>query len=336
MKILIGSYLYAPSIGGIETMSALMAAEFRARGHNVRVVTLTANPMAVAGEERDVLRRPSPAALRAAVRDCEVYWQNNCSLELLPLAALWRRRWVVTHQTWLTKADGRTGWRENVKRLVLRRATGVAISRAVAAQVPKVAAIIPNCYDDAVFSPPATEAGRDGDLVFVGRLVSDKGADGLIDALALLAGEGLRPKLTLIGAGPEQERLQARVAAAGLAAQVRWTGALQGAALAAELRRHRVQVVPSRWAEPFGIVALEGAACGCVVLGSKAGGLPEAIGPCGGTFANQDVRAMADLIAAALAGSLRIDPTARAEHLRRHRRAAVADAYLRLFAEVAA
>ncbi len=334
MKILIGSYLYAPSVGGIETMSALMAAEFRARGHAVQVVTMTADPAASGHDGIEVLRRPTAAALRAAVRDCDVYWQNNSSLELLPLAALWRRRWVVTHQTWLTKANGSAGWRERVKRLALRRATGVAISRAVAARVPKVTAIIPNCYDDAVFFPPRAGAVRDGDLVFVGRLVSDKGVDGLIDALARLASEGSRPKLTLIGAGPERERLQARVEAAGLTAQVRWTGALQGEALAEELRRHRVQVVPSRWAEPFGIVALEGAACGCLVLGSNAGGLPEAIGPCGGTFAHQDVRAMAEAMAAALAGSMRIDPAAREEHLRRHRREAVAADYLRLFAEV--
>src|SRR5436305_516685 len=36
--------------------------------------------------------------------------------------------------------------------------------------------------------------------------------------------------------------------------------------------------------EGFGVVALEGIASGCVVLGADAGGLPEAIGPCGLTF----------------------------------------------------
>ena len=41
-----------------------------------------------------------------------------------------------------------------------------------------------------------------------------------------------------------------------------------GAALAALLNQCRILVVPSLWAEPFGIVALEGIACGCVVVGS--------------------------------------------------------------------
>ena len=48
----------------------------------------------------------------------------------------------------------------------------------------------------------------------------------------------------------------------------------------------------SRWAEPFGIVALEGIACGCAVVGTALGGLPEAIGPCGLTVPNADTSAM--------------------------------------------
>ena len=51
--------------------------------------------------------------------------------------------------------------------------------------------------------------------------------------------------------------------------------------------------VPSRWREPFGIVALEGIACGCVVVASEGGGLAEAVGPCGLTFANGDTAALA-------------------------------------------
>jgi glycosyltransferase involved in cell wall biosynthesis len=49
-----------------------------------------------------------------------------------------------------------------------------------------------------------------------------------------------------------------------------------------------VLVVPSRWEEPFGMVALEGIACGCLVVGSASGGLPDAIGSCGVTFKNGD------------------------------------------------
>ena len=42
MKILLSSYVFAPSIGGIETVSALLAPEFIKAGHEVILITLTA------------------------------------------------------------------------------------------------------------------------------------------------------------------------------------------------------------------------------------------------------------------------------------------------------
>jgi glycosyltransferase involved in cell wall biosynthesis len=58
------------------------------------------------------------------------------------------------------------------------------------------------------------------------------------------------------------------------------------------LNQHQILVVPSKYDEPFGVVALEGIACGCAVIGSNGGGLPEAIGPSGITFPNADIGAL--------------------------------------------
>jgi glycosyltransferase involved in cell wall biosynthesis len=334
MNILIGSYRFAPEIGGIETMSALMVREWSARGHVVRVVTMSAGDAPASAPGVEVLRRPTAAVLRAAVAWSHVYWQNNLSLELLTWAALWRRGRVVTHQTWTRRASGRLDWRDRLKRVLARVGRQVAISRAVAAELPGRPTIMPNAYDEQVFYPPEREEARLGDLIFVGRLVSDKGGHDLIDALARLAADGLRPRLTMIGAGSERGRWADRARETGVSAQVRWTGALQGAQLATELRSHRVLVVPSRWAEPFGIVALEGAACGCTVVGSRDGGLSDAIGPCGATFANGDAAELARVLANALAGRLAVDASAREAHLAYHRAGSVAERYLALFEEV--
>ena len=62
-----------------------------------------------------------------------------------------------------------------------------------------------------------------------------------------------------------------------------------GPDVVALLNRHLIIVVPSRWQEPFGLVALEGIACGCVALGANCGGLPNAIGGAGATFLHEDV-----------------------------------------------
>ena len=75
--------------------------------------------------------------------------------------------------------------------------------------------------------------------------------------------------------------------ALSLAENVSFVGPKSGDGLAEILNQHQILVVPSRWAEPFGIVAVEGIACGCVVVGSVAGGLPEAIGGCGVNFSQR-------------------------------------------------
>jgi glycosyltransferase involved in cell wall biosynthesis len=154
-------------------------------------------------------------------------------------------------------------------------------------------------------------------------MVSDKGYDLLLGALRRLAERGVERRLTMVGEGPERGRLEGM--AAGLA--VRFAGVLRGEALAAELRRHRVLVVPSRWDEPFGVVALEAIACGCAVIGSSGGGLPEAIGPCGVTFPNGEVGALMDCLEHLPEPA---EAARREQHLAGHRAAVVGARYLRV------
>ncbi len=91
-------------------------------------------------------------------------------------------------------------------------------------------------------------------------------------------------------------------------------------------------VVPSVWEEPFGIVVLEGLACGCVPLVTRSGGLPDAVGDCGVVVARDDPAALADGIQALLADTgLQDDFRARAPaHLARHSPDRVARDYLRV------
>lgn len=290
---MLGSHYFFPSTGGIETASNLLAREFVALGHEVRVLTQTAGN----GDfPFPVIRRPGPFELLRQVRWCDVVLQNNISLRTLWPLLFVRRPLFIAHQTWITNPDGSTGWQHRLKRFVVRYATSLAISRAVAEKLPAPAIQVGNPYDDKVFKdvprePPTRE------IIFVGRLVSDKGANLLLEAMALLESA---PQLTIAGDGPERDHLEKRTADLQLQPRVDFVGTQTSEQLANLLRRHQILVVPSRWAEPFGIVALEGIACGCVVVGSGKGGLAEAIGPCGVTFPNGDARALAKAIAGLL------------------------------------
>jgi glycosyltransferase involved in cell wall biosynthesis len=222
-----------------------------------------------------------------------------------------------------------------MKFLVMRFAHNISVSRAVAEHVPSPSVVIPNPYLEDIFFL-RKEVAREKDLIFLGRLVSDKGADLLLNAIVRLKVQGIMPKLTIVGSGPEEPSLRRQVKELKLGDQVSFLGAKIGGELAEILNAHRILIVPSRMQEGFGVVALEGIACGCVVVGSIRGGLKDAIGPCGVTFQNEDVEALTHALALLLTDSGRLTPyTEKAkEHLRRHTRDEVSKAYLNVFEKI--
>ena len=331
MRILVCSHHFSPYIGGIETVSALLAAEFARTGHDVRVLTQTAED-----DGRSwgfpVIRRPSTRQLLAHTSWCDVFFQNNISLQTLWAALLLRKPWVVAHHTWLTTADGRSGLQTRLKRLLVRFGVNIVIDPSMADHIGKASVLISNPYDSKTFRL-LPDCRRDRGLVFLGRLVSDKGVDILLHALGELRKRNVSPTLTVIGDGPEGVALRALAAELEVDVQVQFVGPLSGSSLAEALNRHKILVVPSKWAEPFGLVALEGIACGCVVIGSEKGGLPNAIGACGWTVPNGNIAALADAIEI-LIGDESLQARCQAgaaQHLARHTVSSVAEAYLQVF-----
>lgn len=329
MKILISSHAFAPSIGGIETVSALLADEFVRLGHEVTVVTQTG----AESEQRfpfRILRQPSLGELSRALRWCDIFWQNNLSLRTLWPALLLRRPIVITHQGSYCGQPVGIDFVQRMKHAVVQHTTSVAISAAVAACFKVRSQIIANPFDARLFAPGAPTTDRPNDLIFLGRLVTEKGLDVLLSALQQLQ---IPAKLTIVGAGPELAATQELAARLGLREQVAFAGAQRGADLVTLLQQHQILVVPSRYDEPFGVVALEGIACGCVVVGSSGGGLPEAIGPCGLTFPNGDAAALAARLEKLLRQpNERMRLVANApEHLARFHPAVIAQAYLDFF-----
>ncbi len=328
MNILLTSLRFSPDVGGIETVSALLAGEFARVGHEVRVLTETA-----ADDGRTwpftIIRAPSRGELLRQVRWCDVFFQNNISLKSLWAGLLLRKPLVVAHHTWIGAGD----WNSRLKRMLMRFGKNVTISDAMARHIGIASVRIDNPFEQSIFRLHP-DVVRDRELVCLGRLVSDKGVDLLLDALGQLRARQHTPRLTIIGKGPEEDALRSQARRLGLEGQVEFAGMLTGEPLARALNRHHILVAPSRWAEPFGLIALEGIACGCVIVGSEKGGLPDAIGPCGITFPNGDAAALAEALARLLTEeSLRTRCRAGADaHLARHDVQAVAAAYLEVLA----
>lgn len=107
-----------------------------------------------------------------------------------------------------------------------------------------------------------------------------KGQDVLVEATRRLLDRGIPVETSLVGdvfPGREylKERLQQRIALLGLEDQVKITGFQED--IVSWIDGSDLVVVPSRHAEPFGIVILEAFARGKPVIGSRNGGIPEII-----------------------------------------------------------
>lgn len=328
MKVLIYSPSFYPNIGGLETIILTLAHEFTYQGNEVKLVSQTP-----ATDSKDfpfeVVRQPSPQQLLQLTCWCDVFFQGCVSLKGFWSLLLIPRPLVITHQTWYRHVDGTIGWQNRLKYFVTQFATNISASHALAEHIPAPSTIIPNSYRDDIFYE-MPEVPRDKELVFLGRLVSDKGVNLLIEALAQLKLMGLSPKLTIIGTGPEESKLRQQAKELEIFYLVDFAGVKIEQELAKLLNAHQIMVVPSIWHEPFGIVALEGIACGCVVVGSEGGGLKDAIGSCGVTFPNGNVEQLTQILFNLLThpDQLKTYRNQAKPHLARHTSQAVGKAYL--------
>lgn len=302
MKIVLLSYAFSPGVGGIETVSKLLVNGFRARGHEVTVVTHTLTAPNSPESEKHVLRRPSALKLLAALRWSDAVVQSNVSIGLAwPLKlGLVKRPWIVVNHTPISRPSGERTWRDHLKMASLARAHVYAVSEYLRGVTLKSSRIMRNPYDNTAFysGPASNIAARDGELLFVGRVVRAKGLDILIEALYLLKQRGKRFRLSIAGDGDERSTLEARVIQLGMSDQVEWLGIVKGKQLGDVMRRHVVVVLPSRPEPPeaLPLVPIESIACGCLVIASRQGGLPESVGPCGLLVKPEDPAALADAI----------------------------------------
>ena len=83
--------------------------------------------------------------------------------------------------------------------------------------------------------------------------------------------------LLLAGDGPQRDAIASLIAELGLSQNVSVLGFLSHPEMELQFATGWVQVVPSRWAEPFGNVSTEAMMRGSAVIASNSGGLVEIV-----------------------------------------------------------
>ena len=201
---------------------------------------------------------------------------------------------VAGHRSWVAS------WR---RRRTLRRIAGaLAASTGAAALIRRDASALPVGVvpPQGAAAPPApVRQVHDAVAIgFVGRLVPYRGLDTLLEALAHHRHAAWR--LTVVGDGPERERLERLASDLRLAARIRWVGALPPERISELWPDLDLLVIPSRptasWNEPVGATLLEAMAHEVAVIGSDAGVLPELIAEAGLVTPAGDADALADAL----------------------------------------
>jgi glycogen synthase len=369
VKIALYSWAFAPSVGGLEKLTEVVAAQLTDAGKEVVVLTGTpdddGNPPTFPYR---VERNPGFAGFYRVVRRCDVVLLYTFSLKLVLAAMLARRPVVWQHIDFDTISPrgichrlghpcrGRLGeCYRCLRRDHSRRRAGRALASLIAKRILKFAVAVnavsteyaakrmslPRVemigfgIDTDHFVPPAQARSGDGlQIFFCARHIAGKGCDVLISALGRCRKAGLNFTARIGGDGPHREISMRLADRLGLEDCVTFTGYISDDDLLAELQRADVVVVPSLQDEIGQLVAYEAMSCECCVVVSRIGAFPEQLEGAAEFFAPGDVQELSRILAelAADAGRrTRLGAAARRRITERFERKQMTGRYLEVF-----
>lgn len=317
MKVLIHSNFFYPSVGGVEMVSHLLARELARLGEEVKILTATSgNGITDKDFPYKIVRCSSRTEcvktihwsnvimdVGPAAKWLGVYKKSNIPVILIfqgphgacPIAIGWKsgiRCSFQLHKCITCNVIEQSIW-NNIRFLAryycIRKSIQEARGNVFASKflLDRTRETVPvenynyiyNPYDEHCFNLKENTPlpGPDSPITFVGRLVSIKGVDLLLEGYSIAVKRGLRRSLRIIGDGPLRAHLMAMAERLGISGMVQWVGIKQGVDLATEYRMSAVGVVPTTCEEAFGIVCSEAMACGTPILVNRRGALPEVV-----------------------------------------------------------
>ncbi|HTY45072.1 MAG TPA: glycosyltransferase family 4 protein [Patescibacteria group bacterium] len=324
MKILYWTETFWPHIGGVEVLSRQFIPAMQKRGYDFTVITSHTNPghpdetrygdipvhrfhfrSALASRNLKQLRSAleNAAKLKKALKPDLVHI-NTCYPSVF-----FHLRTMHTHRapTLLAVHELPAGClKENAvfAHMVSEADWVVAVSQAMLQGVRRLAPDIAersSLINNALDSPdiaPLPLPFKPARLLCVGRLIKAKGFDLALEALALLKSSFPCLRLIIAGDGLARQDLESRLTALGIQDMVEFIGWVSPDRICDVMNTATAVIVPSRWQEPFGLVALEAAHMARPVVAARVGGLPEIVidGETGLLFDKEDSAGLAGAI----------------------------------------
>lgn len=325
MRIVYWTELFWPYIGGIEVIGARFIQALREHGYEVIVVTSHGSlelpdtgeykgiPIhrfpfleALATRNLDRLmearhrlatlkREFKPSLIHINFTDPTVFFHLS-TVEAHPAPFLFTicqalPSQAVGNDTLLGKALRAADW------VTANSAAVLAGARQLVPEITPYSSLIYYGVEVPVF-PPAPPPSGTPRLLCLGRLAREKGFDLALTAFASLRDRFPHTRLVIAGDGPERPNLEQQAAELGLTDVTDFVGWVTPENVPALMNGATVVVMPSRWEEAFGLVALEAALMARPVVATRVGGLPEVVAhqQTGLLVEKEDSRALAEAI----------------------------------------
>lgn len=328
---------YKPIVNGI--VSSIDALRVGLRAHGVDVTTIAPHFPDFVDDARDVVRIPSlPLPTRTAYRLCVPYLNAGDRRRVRGIdvvhahspfvtgwmaAAYARRHRIPLVFTYHTRLDAyahyapfdRVATERAMVTLTRRYANAadavIVPTRAMEMRLRELGvraaiAVVPSAIDVAAFaagvrrSDVRARLGADDArplALVVARLGAEKNVELALDALVRLP----EARLAVVGEGPQRAELEARAAALGLSARVRFTGALPRASLADVYASADAFVFPST-TDTQGLVLAEALAAGLPIVAAESAASRDVLAGAGRIVAADPAAVAAALSAAFDAG----------------------------------
>jgi len=301
MRVLFWSETFWPRVGGVETLAVQLLGDLRARGHEFEVVTWTDGPEYGVTHYNNIPIHHFPFFARRT---------DSVEPTLEQLAQIARLKRAYLPELVHVNSYGRSAWfhvstmaahrpptllslhqilpntafePDTLAARVLHGADWItccsqSVCEATAHRAPTLGSRL-GVIRNAIRVPPLEPRPILHDpptLMFVGRLVPDKGLQWALPALARIVQSNPATRLLVVGDGPLRPALQQRAIELGLLQSAKFIGEALPEAVPELLQRATIVVIPSL-SEGFGIVALEAALMGRPVVATNVGGLPDIV-----------------------------------------------------------
>ncbi len=231
----------------------------------------------------DIIHQLNPGVLGLNMR----LYGLGTPLVMGPLTSAWRP---------LETSSSRPSLRERTKQLLKRRVlrevlcrTDVVLTSAseihrevkdAGVSGPQILSF-PFPVDTSVLRPGDVSCLEQPTILFLARLVREKGIYTLLDAFEIVSQALPNARLVIGGGGEEETSVRQRVAASPSSSRIELLGHVPQASICATMQDCSLYCLPSL-GEPFGISAVEAMACGKALVVTDAGGLADLVRPSGG------------------------------------------------------